>query len=208
MHGVLPLKAILFKRHIGTSDICPLCNVEPEDSLHMLFKCPGAANIWSEIGLQNMLNNYMMSGTSGAKVLESLLKSNAQNLPGYESIKTHEVIVVMASYIWWLHRRLTHDEQIPPVYQCINSIIKAITANVAKGKSRSSSHKITWSKPLASAVKLNIDAAFDVERKSGASGAIIRNNQGNFIAASSVFIPYVASATMRGNGNVTWAEFC
>jgi ribonuclease HI len=106
------------------------------------------------------------------------------------------VIVVTAWYIWWLRRRLTHDEQIPPVYQCINSIIKAITANVAKGKSRSSSHKITWSKPLASAVKLNIDAAFDVERKSGASGAIIRNNQGNFIAASSVFIPYVASATM------------
>jgi hypothetical protein len=83
MHGVLPLKAILFKRHIGTSDICPLCNVEPEDSLHMLFKCPDAANIWSGIGLQNMLNNYMMPGTSGAKVLESLLKSNAQNLPGY-----------------------------------------------------------------------------------------------------------------------------
>jgi hypothetical protein len=43
---------------------------------------------------------------------------------------------------------------------------------------------------------INIDAAFDVESKSGASGAIMRNSQGNFIAASSVFIPYVASATM------------
>jgi hypothetical protein len=34
LHGVLPLKAILLSRHIGTSDICPVCNVEREDALH------------------------------------------------------------------------------------------------------------------------------------------------------------------------------
>jgi hypothetical protein len=40
MHGILPLKAILLKRHIGTSGVCPLCQSDEEDILHMVFKCP------------------------------------------------------------------------------------------------------------------------------------------------------------------------
>jgi hypothetical protein len=43
MHGILPLKSILFNRHIGTLGICPLCNSNDEDILHMIFKCDGAA---------------------------------------------------------------------------------------------------------------------------------------------------------------------
>jgi hypothetical protein len=45
MHGIISLKAILFSRHIGDSGICPICNIEDEDVLHMLFNCQGAANI-------------------------------------------------------------------------------------------------------------------------------------------------------------------
>jgi hypothetical protein len=37
LHGVLPLKAILFRRHIGTPGLCPICNMEDEDAIHMLF---------------------------------------------------------------------------------------------------------------------------------------------------------------------------
>jgi hypothetical protein len=34
MHGV-PLKAILFGRHIGMSGACPICYQEDEDVLHI-----------------------------------------------------------------------------------------------------------------------------------------------------------------------------
>jgi hypothetical protein len=56
--------------------------------------------------------------------------------------------------------------------------------------------KITWSKPLANSVKLNVDAAFNANNNIGASDVIIRNNHGVFIADSSTSIPQVASATM------------
>jgi hypothetical protein len=39
MHGIIPIKAILMKRHIGTTDLCPLCNIESEDTMHMVFTC-------------------------------------------------------------------------------------------------------------------------------------------------------------------------
>jgi hypothetical protein len=73
-------------------------------------------------------------------VLESLLKSNAQHLPGYESIKTYDTIAATAWYIWWLRRTRTHNERIPPLMQCVKSI-KAIMDNGARGKSQSSQHK-------------------------------------------------------------------
>jgi hypothetical protein len=37
MHGILPLKVILLKRHIGTSGVCPLCQSDEEDILYMVF---------------------------------------------------------------------------------------------------------------------------------------------------------------------------
>jgi ribonuclease HI len=42
-------------------------------------------------------------------------------------------------------------------------------------------------------LKLNVDATFIVEEQAGASAAIIKNNQGAFVAASSLFIPHVSS---------------
>jgi hypothetical protein len=35
-----PFKSILVNMHIGTSGQCPLCNLEPEDVMHMLPTCP------------------------------------------------------------------------------------------------------------------------------------------------------------------------
>jgi ribonuclease HI len=40
-----------------------------------------------------------------------------------------------------------------------------------------------------------VDAAFFMENHSGASGVIIRNNQGTFLTASTTFIPHVSSAS-------------
>jgi hypothetical protein len=58
MHGVLPLKAILFGRHIGTSGVCPICDQEEENVLHMVFKCQGAVNIWRALGFEHMISEY------------------------------------------------------------------------------------------------------------------------------------------------------
>jgi hypothetical protein len=46
LHGILPLKSILVNRHIGTSGQCPVCNLFPEDVLHMLFQCQTAVDLW------------------------------------------------------------------------------------------------------------------------------------------------------------------
>jgi methionyl-tRNA synthetase len=51
-------------------------------------------------------------------------------------------------------------------------------------------------KPRASCLKLNVDAAFNVDDFTGAAEAVIRDNQGNFVADTAKYIDHVLSATM------------
>jgi hypothetical protein len=50
--------------------------------------------------------------------------------------------------------------------------------------------------PEGGFLKLNVDASFSAESHSGATGDVIRNCRGDFIAASSTFIPHVGSPQM------------
>jgi hypothetical protein len=79
---------------------------------------------------------------------------------------------VAACYIWWLRRRQTRGEQIPPARNCTTAIC-AITANAAKSEVILGPAKMTWSKPSQNKLKLNVNAAFVVEDQAGASGAVL-----------------------------------
>lgn len=87
------------KRHIATSELCPLRNSEPEDVMHMAFKCQGAASMWSVLGITNYINDAMIEDRLGSQVLEALLKSSATYVPGYDSIKLQEMIAIGVWYI-------------------------------------------------------------------------------------------------------------
>jgi hypothetical protein len=196
MHGVIPLKSILMKRHIGTTDVCPVCNLGQEDIMHMLFECPTAVNVWRALDLEDVINRVKEIEMSRPMVLEKLLKSPVAKLPGYDSINVQEIIAIASWYIWWLRRRQSHGEQIPPTQNCVTSI-RAMAANAAKmNVPMYTQGKKMWLKPGANTLKLNVDATFSEENKNGASGAVLRNSQGVFVAASNKFIPHVASVHM------------
>jgi hypothetical protein len=164
----------------------------------MLFKCHGAENIWRNLRLGNMIEAVCLGDRSGADVLHVLLQSPTSNAPGYTSIHTHNLIVVASCYIWWMWHHQSRGEQVPPVRNCTTSIC-VITANASRSvNDMLRPTKTTWSKPVRNKLKLNADAAFVVEVQAGASGAIIRNNQGAFAATSSSFISHVSSPANKG----------
>ncbi|KAK1697979.1 hypothetical protein QYE76_014676 [Lolium multiflorum] len=70
-------------------------------------------------------------------------------------------------------------------------------ANAAKayGK-RVNSTSAKWCKPEPRQVKLNVDASFHVDSASGATGAVLRDFHGDFIAASTTYLPHVTSPMM------------
>ena len=46
-----------------------------------------------------------------------------------------------------------------------------------------------WKKPCRDVIKINVDAAFQYETLSGATGVVARDGRGNFIAAITWFLP-------------------
>ena len=54
-------------------------------------------------------------------------------------------------------------------------------------------HDHMWKKPDRGAVKINVDASFCAENLSGATGAVARDDRGDFIAAANWFIPHVSN---------------
>ena len=176
MHGIIPLKNILFRRHIGTSGTCPVCNLDNEDIMHMAFKCPEAMIIWRGLGLETFINNAIRDGQSGSVVLQDILKSTPASVHGYEKIKIHDTVAIAVWYIWWLSRRRTHGEPVLPARRCVASIM-AIAANAAAyHQTGFHNSKISWEKPRAGYLKLNVDAAFDITERTGATGAVLRDN--------------------------------
>ena len=131
LHGILPLKCILVNRHIGTSGECPICRSGPEDIRHLLFQCPVALDLWGALGLDGIIGEAIHEDRAGSVILEILLRRQDNLFQCMDNIGLKETLTIACWYLWWLRRRRTHDETVPPVNKCRTSIL-AMAANFAK----------------------------------------------------------------------------
>jgi hypothetical protein len=136
LHGILPLKSILYNQHIGTTGGCPICNQGPEDNNHLLFQCEAAQNLWQSLGLSDIVNEAVQVDRSGSAVLEELLRRQGNSFKEFSNIGLKEVISVSSWYLWWIRRCRTHNGDVPPIVRCKMSIL-SITANAQKASNPS-----------------------------------------------------------------------
>jgi hypothetical protein len=88
LHGSLPLKSILANRHIGNSGQCPICTQGAEDVKHLLFTCPAAIDVWTELGLQQYILQESAVDRLGSVILENLLRGPNHAIPNIPQITT------------------------------------------------------------------------------------------------------------------------
>ena len=132
----------------------------------------------------------------GSAVLQHVINLQNNTFPGSDHIGLKEIISVACWYIWCLRRRRVRQEPVPPVYKCKMSIL-GITSNAAKVSNHHSAPPAKkWKKPNPRQVKLNVDASFYVDSCAGAVGSVLRDYEGNFIAASTTYLSYVATPAM------------
>jgi ribonuclease HI len=187
LHTILPLKYILANCHVGTIGGCPICNNGPEDTKHLLF---GYDILPSKYGQRSATDSEL----SGSVILEKLLQEPDKNLAGFTFGQT-ETIAVACWYLWWIRRRRTHNEPVPPMYRCKMSIL-SITAITAKAMAKSTGPKSPWERPVTRQVKVNVDGSFYLEEYAGSVVVVLRDTFGNFVSASTIYMTTVASASM------------
>jgi hypothetical protein len=102
----------------------------------------------------------------------------------------------LSIYDDWMRRRRTNGESVPPLHKCKFSIL-SIVANAAKayGKKHSNT-EARWVRPQNRQIKLNVDASFHNDSEMGAVGAVLRDFQGQFVAASAKVLTNVESVLM------------
>jgi ribonuclease HI len=161
--------------------------------MHLIFQCDTAKQLWAALGLSTVIEEACIVDRSGSAVLEFLMREPDRLLPSFDSIGTKETIAVASWYLWWLRRRRTHNETIPPISQCKISVL-SITVNGVKAASKPTGPKPRWCRPNPRIIKVNIDGSFHPDNCAGSVGVVARDSSGKFIAASTVYLPNVASA--------------
>ena len=160
LRGIVPLKAILTNRHIGSNGACPICHQGAEDIRNILFLCVHAKEVWMRLGMLQLVEDAVPVDRSGSIIFEHLLTLPDDLLMVHSNVNFKQALMVGAWYLWWIRRRMTHDEPVPPSWRWPISIL-SIASNFQN--SLTSSHvmrETKWCKADPRYTKLNVNAAF------------------------------------------------
>ncbi|XP_059431505.1 uncharacterized protein LOC132165008 [Corylus avellana] len=179
-HNILLTRENLYKRKIISDPLCPVCGLEVETGFHILWQCASAMDVWA-MGHKIFQKSYF-AGPEFLQVVTSLFESCSQ-----------EVLcqfVGLARRIWLRRNELVHGGLFSHPKLLMEKTELAIQEfNLAQARGEQSMPLsvepagVRWSAPLQGWVKANWDAALD--RKSGwmGLGVVIRDSQGNMVAA-------------------------
>jgi hypothetical protein len=75
------------------------------------------------------------------------------------------VIGTTCWYLWWIRRRQTHDEPVPPMTRCKMSILSILANAAALGAKNSDRPR--WTRSEVRQLKVNVDGAYHVDVHAG-----------------------------------------
>jgi hypothetical protein len=127
--------------------------------------------MWEYLGLAHLMEETSVEDRASSVVLEILFRRQDDVFPRFE-IGIKEVIAVACWYLWWIIRRRTHDEVVPPMFLCKISVL-TITSNAAKAVAKPSRLGARWSIPNPRQVEVNVDGSFHHDSHAVAVGEVI-----------------------------------
>lgn len=132
----------------------------------------------------NTIRKAITEDRSGSITVEILIKLNMT----INGLPIAELASVAAWFLWWQRRQLVMMIQSP---KKTTLSIRVLATNYIRSPTAKMPTRLTyhmWRKPPHSTVKVNADASFQADTLSGASGAVVRDDKGDFIAAASWFM--------------------
>lgn len=167
----LPTSSTLYNRRIITSSICPKCKLSPETSLHALFWCGPAQQVWSKLGYSWPTN---------------VTWKELWNWFGIYSVQdckcTCNRFLIAVWAIWHARNKFVmkgKNQSAWDVCAKVESVSKELQQMEIDLPCRGDSLTPSWSLPKALNVKVNFDAAYSQTSHQCCSGFVIRDDYGH-----------------------------
>ncbi|XP_059461922.1 uncharacterized protein LOC132190915 [Corylus avellana] len=177
-HDLLPTRANLVSRRVTEDLRCPIYGLEEETTLHILWSCESAKDVWCTMGRQ--FQKSWCRGPSFLAVVEDLL--------GKCDDEALQLLVGVTRNIWRRRNEWIHEGKfISPnnIVRITNSGVEEyMKANLHNHSQRGDDESPTrWKAPANGWVKVNWEIALDKANGRIGVGVIVRNEVGAVIAA-------------------------
>jgi hypothetical protein len=186
-HNSLPVRKNVANRGIELDTKCPVCRRMDEDCGHLFFKCKFAKLCWRLMNME-FIRIELMKCRSGVDTIGKI----------WELEETIQLKVIIFLWRWWSARNKANDagrmKNANEIYSSVCYFLmefEKLERNVMREKGEP---KSKWKSPPEDTYKINSDGSFDPNNRSEGWGFVVRNKNGDILAAGAGNITYVASA--------------
>jgi ribonuclease HI len=182
--GCIPTRTRLHDRCVPCPLTCPVCEQHNEDDWHIFFNCNDSILALQTAGLDHLVTARVHRFRTATELIFSICSEEDRATAG-----------CFALILWtvWKNR---NDKVWNDVKESGRSIgIKVLqhwqqwcsVQHHLQSSSQQQQHLSTWQKPPMSWYKCNVDAGFHKERNKVTAGWCVRNHDGNFITAGTLW---------------------
>lgn len=173
-----------FRRHIGDTEVCPICKGGIESILHVLRDCPAMAGVWLRI---------VPRGKQPAFFAMFLLEWLFVNLSDEEVTENGAWSTVFAVAIWWAWKWRCGDvfgdkslwrDRVKFVKDYAKGINSATTDGERLRHVNREARLISWTPPMVSWSKLNTDGVSHGNPGLATAGGSLETGTDNGVGAS------------------------
>ena len=192
-NNILPVRKQLSVRGMEMDSLCPVCYEQEETALHILFHCREARRAWfgSPLGLR------LDSVQSVPEFIAEFLNRGDDQTAGM-------LFTIMYS-LWERRNKLLYDNIPFSWEQVLSRSSNLLGAQpVSTQIPRAAPLQATWSRPPEDTYKINFDAAVGDANMAG-FGCLVRNSDGEIMAAATASSFYVQSPSMAEVLCFRWA---
>jgi hypothetical protein len=89
----------MFKKHITNDPLCPVCNLEVETTEHIIYLCPSASDVWSE--MPGRINKTVSANVDFMGLMETLMERVSE--------EELSLVATVARLIWLRRNSLMYE---------------------------------------------------------------------------------------------------
>jgi ribonuclease HI len=179
--NLLPTKDNLMRKRIIDEPLCPICMLEVETTFHAIWDCSASRDVWG--ASLRIFQKSTFPVSDFFLVAETMLDKGG--------VETFRLFSEIARRIWlrrngWIYEgQFIHPNNIVQAAEtAVHAYELATNAEEHKGAEQVE-RPVMWVKPDCDWAKVNVDAAIDKGSGRMGIGIILRDHDGNFLAAKS-----------------------